>query len=202
MRVSGAGGSIKSKWTRLSMPSFFSWSTTEPRFERRISGYVCACKSFLKACGKATKPQSWDPKKQKSGILDLLGIKTEALARTGSPGTTRSLLGTCTGDGRYKKRFHSNSRVIDLWLQMVCQTLEGIPCLNNNDNSIYHSPFAWRILGRRRRQLRRWSKTFQLCWLIRHTCAQGGRLGPWDQARAGRSFVASRAGATSRAGGT
>ena len=41
--VSGAGGSMKSKCTRSSMPSFFSCSTTEPRFDRRISGYVLSC---------------------------------------------------------------------------------------------------------------------------------------------------------------
>src|SRR4029434_7090701 len=31
---------MKSKCTRSSMPSFLSCSTTEPRLERRISGYV------------------------------------------------------------------------------------------------------------------------------------------------------------------
>ena len=34
--------------TRSSMPSFLSCSTTLPRFERRISGKVCSCRSFLK----------------------------------------------------------------------------------------------------------------------------------------------------------
>ena len=38
---------MKSKCTKSSMPSFFSWSTTDPKFERRISGYVCSCRSFL-----------------------------------------------------------------------------------------------------------------------------------------------------------
>ena len=49
MSVSGAGGSMKSKWTKSSIPSFFSCSTTEDRLERRISGYVCSISSFLKA---------------------------------------------------------------------------------------------------------------------------------------------------------
>ena len=31
------------------MPSFLSCSTTEPRLERRISGYVCSISSFLYA---------------------------------------------------------------------------------------------------------------------------------------------------------
>lgn len=34
---------MKSKCTRSSMPSFFSCSTTEPRLDRRISGYVLSC---------------------------------------------------------------------------------------------------------------------------------------------------------------
>ena len=34
--------------TRSSMPSFLSWRTTEPRLERRISGYVCSCRCSLK----------------------------------------------------------------------------------------------------------------------------------------------------------
>jgi len=49
MSVSGAGGSIKSKWTRSSMPSCLSCSTTELRLDRRISGYVFSCSSFLYA---------------------------------------------------------------------------------------------------------------------------------------------------------
>ena len=40
---------MKSKWTRSSIPSFLSWSTTIPRLERRISGYVCSISSFLNA---------------------------------------------------------------------------------------------------------------------------------------------------------
>lgn len=32
------------------MPSFFSWSTTEERLERRISGYVCSWRSFWNDC--------------------------------------------------------------------------------------------------------------------------------------------------------
>ena len=43
------GGSMKSKCTRSSIPSFFSCSTTEPRLERRISGYVLSCISCLYA---------------------------------------------------------------------------------------------------------------------------------------------------------
>jgi len=43
------GGSIKSKWTKSSIPSFLSCKTTEPRFERRISGYVLSCISCLNA---------------------------------------------------------------------------------------------------------------------------------------------------------
>lgn len=34
--------------TKSSMPSFFSCSTTEPKLDRRISGYVCSWRSFLK----------------------------------------------------------------------------------------------------------------------------------------------------------
>lgn len=34
---------MKSKCTRSSMPSFFSCSTTEPRLDLRISGYVLSC---------------------------------------------------------------------------------------------------------------------------------------------------------------
>lgn len=34
------GGSMKSKCTRSSIPSFLSCSTTEPKFDLRISGYV------------------------------------------------------------------------------------------------------------------------------------------------------------------
>ncbi len=37
---------MKSKCTRSSMPSFLSCSTTVPRLERRISGYVLSCISF------------------------------------------------------------------------------------------------------------------------------------------------------------
>lgn len=43
------GGSIKSKCTRSSIPNFFNCSTTVPRFERRISGYVLLCISDLYA---------------------------------------------------------------------------------------------------------------------------------------------------------
>ena len=39
---------MKSKWTKSSMPNFFNWMTTEPKFDRKISGYVCSIKSFLK----------------------------------------------------------------------------------------------------------------------------------------------------------
>lgn len=39
------GGSMKSKCTRSSIPSFFSCSTTEPRLDLRISGYVLSCTS-------------------------------------------------------------------------------------------------------------------------------------------------------------
>mmetsp|Transcript_59602 Transcript_59602/g.124513 ORF Transcript_59602/g.124513 Transcript_59602/m.124513 type:complete len:208 (-) Transcript_59602:1012-1635(-) len=49
MRVSGAGGSMKSKCTRSSMPSFLRVSTTDPRFDLSISGYVCSCSSLVKA---------------------------------------------------------------------------------------------------------------------------------------------------------
>jgi hypothetical protein len=34
--------------TRSSIPSFLSCRTTEPRFDRRISGYVCSWRSLLK----------------------------------------------------------------------------------------------------------------------------------------------------------
>ena len=46
---SSPGGSMKSKCTKSSMPSFFSCSTTEPRLERRISGYVFSCISVVYA---------------------------------------------------------------------------------------------------------------------------------------------------------
>ena len=56
--------------TRSSMPSFLSCSTTEPRLERRISGYVCSCRSFLKlasvyrrkhlpGCVRPARPARW-----------------------------------------------------------------------------------------------------------------------------------------------
>ena len=41
---------MKSKCTKSSMPSFLSCKTTLPRFDLKISGYVCSCKSFLKDC--------------------------------------------------------------------------------------------------------------------------------------------------------
>eukprot|EP00438_Fugacium_kawagutii_P026864 Skav221160 [mRNA] locus=scaffold85:148155:154619:+ [translate_table: standard] len=47
--VSGAGGSKKSKWTKSSMPSFFRVSTTTPRLDLRISGYVCSVSSVVNA---------------------------------------------------------------------------------------------------------------------------------------------------------
>ncbi len=37
---------MKSKCTKSSIPSFLSCSTTVPRLERRISGYVLSCISF------------------------------------------------------------------------------------------------------------------------------------------------------------
>ena len=43
------GGSMKSKWTKSSIPSFFSCKTTDPRFDRKISGYVLSCISCLYA---------------------------------------------------------------------------------------------------------------------------------------------------------
>jgi hypothetical protein len=33
------GGSMKSKWTKSSIPSFFSCKTTDPRFDRKIQFY-------------------------------------------------------------------------------------------------------------------------------------------------------------------
>lgn len=44
--LTAPGGSMKSKCTKSSIPSFFSCSTTVPRLERRISGYVLGCISF------------------------------------------------------------------------------------------------------------------------------------------------------------
>lgn len=41
------GGSMKSKWTKSSIPSFFSCKTTDPRFDLKISGYVLSCISCL-----------------------------------------------------------------------------------------------------------------------------------------------------------
>lgn len=32
------GGSMKSKWTRSSIPSFFNWRTTVPKLDLKISG--------------------------------------------------------------------------------------------------------------------------------------------------------------------
>lgn len=47
---------MKSKCTRSSMPSFLSCSTTEPRLDLRISGYVLSCTS--KEVQKKTEEQS------------------------------------------------------------------------------------------------------------------------------------------------
>ena len=52
------------------MPSFLSCSTTDPRLERRISGYVCSCRSLLKlasvyrrkhlpGCVRPARPARW-----------------------------------------------------------------------------------------------------------------------------------------------
>lgn len=65
----GPGGAAGGR-TRSSMPSFLSCSTTEPRLERRISGYVCSCRSFLKlasvysrkhlpGCVRPARPARW-----------------------------------------------------------------------------------------------------------------------------------------------
>jgi HrpA-like RNA helicase len=40
---------MKSKWTKSSIPSFFSCKTTDPRFDRKISGNVLSCISCLYA---------------------------------------------------------------------------------------------------------------------------------------------------------
>ena len=56
--------------TRSSMPSFFSCSTTEPRLDRKISGYVCSCRSLpnevsvysrkhLPGCVRPARPALW-----------------------------------------------------------------------------------------------------------------------------------------------
>ena len=47
IRVSGAGGSIKSKCTKSLIPSFNKVKTTLARFERKISGYVSSINSSL-----------------------------------------------------------------------------------------------------------------------------------------------------------
>lgn len=48
------GGSMKSKCTRSSIPSFLSCSTTEPKFDLRISGYVL---SWQEKWGKTKKKE-------------------------------------------------------------------------------------------------------------------------------------------------
>lgn len=37
------GGSIKSKCTKSSIPSFLSCNTTDPKLDLKISGYVLSC---------------------------------------------------------------------------------------------------------------------------------------------------------------
>lgn len=40
MRVYGAGGSIKSKWTKSYTPNLFNDKTVDAKFDLKISGYV------------------------------------------------------------------------------------------------------------------------------------------------------------------
>lgn len=42
-RIEIPGGSIKSKCTKSSIPSFLSCNTTDPKLDLKISGYVLSC---------------------------------------------------------------------------------------------------------------------------------------------------------------
>ena len=122
---------MKSKWTRSSIPSFFKLSTTEPKFDRKISGYVLSCisdeyafsvykrKHFPGRVRPARPARCWAEawKFYKNRFFENQGRKIP-------------LYEVYLGDGRDQEGFDSDTRVVDFllgktWINDENDTVNG-----------------------------------------------------------------------------
>jgi hypothetical protein len=132
MRVSGAGGSMKSKCTRSSMPSFLRFSTTELKLDRRISGYVFGCKSYLFVVSNCLYILH-----NSTYLLEsLLSVQAEALAGARPTGSSCALLRRGFRNRRHKQRFDTDTWIVDLlfrksWIDDVNDTINRQRGLGN-----------------------------------------------------------------------
>lgn len=108
---------MKSKCTRSSMPSFFSCSTTDPKLDRRISGYVLSCGANVQRL-----INSRDQSRQRVtpftclhlGLVSLLRVEPETFPWTCPAGSPRPLLGRSFTDGRDQQRLHPDTWIVNL----------------------------------------------------------------------------------------
>lgn len=128
MQTHSPGGSMKSKCTRSSIPSFFSCSTTDPKLDRRISGYVlswgggaqnnhtCVISVVILMIHVHSKGQECATGDTCLHLcfVGLLCVKAETFPWTCSAGSACPLLGRGFADGCDKQGLDSDTGIVHL----------------------------------------------------------------------------------------